>query len=640
MADDSDAGDTDLQRGHGSSFSHDELVAPYDERRSFGRVVRDPVHDYVVMHLELNELIDHPFVQRLRRISQTAMSSTVYPSMNGKRFEHSLGAMHLASRAWFYAWNNSRSGTRADFTTSVKKDLDKIGDKLDLASLAIASTSDSDEFFHGIDLAISAAALLHDLGHPPYSHTLEDFYVQHLDLITAEFTSEHANIVRNRIRTAVASGIAMHEAVGEILAGRIERKVVRAIPWSIVDLILRDHTTHTWSGCLHNVVAGEVDVDRLDYLLRDAKNSGTEFGAIDKERLLQSLKIAYDREKAGFRIAYQERAVSALESFLVNRHQYYRWVVFHYHTIAANRMLNLAANILATARPQSLRQLNYFVDDVDLSNTTEDALYGQNALLSLADDATLLCWLKDGILHWNEESDSRRRFHALISAVIHRTPNWAPSWKSELEYRSTAADIHADLFQLIVRFDSELTAYVRRNGTSALSRIARKVVTDLQKAAKEVDVADLPTRLLDEVCRQCLSGRENQQTKFEREVDLAAWMTRNSRSPSSLFSKAGLTGFWVIAYNEILPAKTDDPSAVRVVVDDSLFTFHELAGNSVARLSNVENSRVKLHCFFVSSDGKELRTGSNSNYPNLIREEFSRIFVDALEMELWRRVNS
>ena len=618
-------------------MEHDALVAAYDERRSFGRVVRDPVHDYVVMHLEMNSLIDHPFVQRLRRIGQTAMSSSVYPSMNGKRFEHSLGAMHLASRAWFYAWNNARSSLRNNFKNSVQADLQSREGALDPISTKLAHTLDTDEFFHGVDLAISAAALLHDLGHPPYSHSLEDFYTQHLKLITAEFEGPASSAVRDLLGSLVANGAAMHEAIGSVLASRIEPAAVELLPWKMVDIILSDHASHTWSGCLHNVVAGEVDVDRLDYLLRDAMNSGTEFGAIDKERLLQSLKIAFDTETDGFRIAYQERAVSALESFLVNRHQYYRWVVFHYHTIAANRMLNLAANLLAENQPERLTRLNYFADDLDVLNASVAELRSSNARLSLADDATLLCWLKDGLIDWRDGGDAQNRFTSLANAIVHRTPNWAPTWKTELEYREAAAGIHAGLLELVDSFENEIRAYVQRNGRSALSRIATAIVSRLRKAASESK--GTPARLLDEFCKQCLSGASNERTKFEREIDLAGWMTRNSQSPSSPMTAAGLAGFWVIAYNEVVPAKTDDPSSVRVVVDDTLYAFHELAGSSVARLSNVEDSRVKLHCFYVSTNGIELRSGRDSNYSNLIREEFTRVFVDALQLELWRKIN-
>ncbi|MFW6436788.1 MAG: HD domain-containing protein [Halococcoides sp.] len=182
------------------------------------KTIKDSVHDHIDVDGVALALLDTPPVQRLRHVSQLGTASLVYPSANHTRFEHSLGVYHLADRA--------------------------------LEHLGVAGQEAE---------RVRAAAMIHDVGHGPFSHTLE-------------------GIVRRRTGEA-------HDDIGGLLAGT-----------AIVD-VLEDHDLDpsavvalvAGEGRLGQVIAGELDVDRMDYLARDAHHTGVPYGTVDHGRLVRSL---------------------------------------------------------------------------------------------------------------------------------------------------------------------------------------------------------------------------------------------------------------------------------------------------------------------------------------------------------------
>jgi HD superfamily phosphohydrolase len=180
--------------------------------------VKDSVHDHIEVTGVARELLDTPPVQRLRRINQLGTVVLVYPSANHTRFEHSLGVYHLADRA--------------------------------LSQLGIEGQQAE---------RVRAATLLHDIGHGPYSHNVEELLYRK----TGKYHDE------------------VHELLGN---GAVARVLTEhgLNPDRIADLVAGE-------GELGQLVSGELDVDRMDYLVRDAHHTGVPYGTIDHQRLIREL---------------------------------------------------------------------------------------------------------------------------------------------------------------------------------------------------------------------------------------------------------------------------------------------------------------------------------------------------------------
>jgi len=236
--------------------------------------VKDSVHDHITVTGVTEDLLDTPALQRLRRIAQLGTASFVYPSANHTRFEHSLGVYHLANEA--------------------------------LGHLGIEGPQAE---------RVRAAALLHDIGHTPFSHNTE----------------------RVLEREAGKS----HDDVHDLIRGSaIERVLVShdIDPDRVADLIAGD-------GELGQLVSGELDVDRMDYLVRDAHHTGVPYGTIDHGRLVRELRLV------GGELVLAEGNVQSAESLLLARALMNPTVYSHHVARISKAMLRRAADELVGEVP-------------------------------------------------------------------------------------------------------------------------------------------------------------------------------------------------------------------------------------------------------------------------------------------------
>ena len=315
-------------------------------------MIRDPVHGYVEVPDELDALVRCAAVQRLRNIGQNARAVAGFPSMTGTRYEHALGTMHLALAAWRSCWQNTvapegadRVATQDDFKRAV------------LAGVSASPTADAcsaawiagdaqesmlwSDFERRIGLVVGAVGLLHDVGHPPFSHVLEPFYTSRV----TEIFGAQAQDEFDAYRQASAEPVQFHEWAGLRIFDSIPDGVFAALPRSLIRLVLADRTGRGWAHSLHSIVDGQFDVDRLDYLMRDAYTAGTEYGSIDSARLVQSLEL-HRVGPDNWIVGLGARAVSSFETLVIQRAQHYRWVVHHYAVVAACTALERCASQL------------------------------------------------------------------------------------------------------------------------------------------------------------------------------------------------------------------------------------------------------------------------------------------------------
>lgn len=228
--------------------------------RDGAKQIKDPIHDFITVEPYALALIDHPVFQRLRFIRQTGTAHLVYPGANHTRFEHSLGCYHLARVA---------SGT------------------LDI---------DAHDARH-----LATAALLHDVGHSPFSHTSEAVIEQALG-------KDHEQLTVERIREHLVGALETHDLEPDV----------------IEQLILGDHP-------LKGLVSGPLDVDRIDYLLRDGHYTGVAT-SVDALRLMSTVTLHGDR------VALKDDGLNAAESLLVTRFAMHSAVYYH-HTCRAGELL-------------------------------------------------------------------------------------------------------------------------------------------------------------------------------------------------------------------------------------------------------------------------------------------------------------
>ena len=246
-------------------------------------VVRDPLWNNIRLDAEALAVLDTPAFQRLRYVRQLGHAFLVYPGATHTRFEHALGAYHLARRAIAQL---AESGAAPDAATA---------------------------------RTLRLAALLHDVGHYPFSHALEE------------------------------AGLPSHEILAERHLGSGELGVVLSdagvSPAALLPLI-QGTSDHPLAG----LISGGLDVDKLDYLSRDALMCGVPYGVIDVERLLASLTVQPTADGRRL-LALHEKGLTALESLLFARYQMYRNVYWHHAVRAATVMFKrLVRRAIAAGR--------------------------------------------------------------------------------------------------------------------------------------------------------------------------------------------------------------------------------------------------------------------------------------------------
>ena len=229
------------------------------------KIINDPIYGFVTIPSGLIfELIEHPYFQRLRRIKQLGLSNLVYPGALHTRFQHVIGAMWLCSQS------------------------------IEILKSKGIEISDDEE------TAVCAAVLLHDMGHGPFSHTLEGMLV--------------SNVSHEKI------SIHFMHLLNEQLNGKL-------------DLCIKIFSNQYHKKFLHQLVSSQLDMDRLDYLRRDSFFTGVQEGVIGHDRIINMLNVSNDE------LVIEEKGIYSVEKFLIARRLMYWQVYLHKTVIAAETLL-------------------------------------------------------------------------------------------------------------------------------------------------------------------------------------------------------------------------------------------------------------------------------------------------------------
>jgi HD superfamily phosphohydrolase len=317
---------------------------------------KDPVHGYVEVPEPIVErIVDTRLFQRLRHVRQMSATYLVYPGANHTRFEHSLGVYHLATRVFenLRTWHRFRAG---------------------------ADESELDD----IQRTLQCAALLHDVGHPPLSHLGEglldaDALGDRLDRLGLVEAFRNAGLdvgsPDGPLRRASPHELLSCVIVLESFADGLRELGVD--PLEVCGYVLGYSLTYERTGSWHFGVAAEVlhspiDVDRLDYILRDNEMTGAEVLSVDRDRMIEAYTAVPD---AG--LALRDKALSTVGNYLEGRVGLYMWVTQHHKSVFANVLLQrlLAATAeLADEPPLSATSvLDRAVDDYHAMETIRAA---------------------------------------------------------------------------------------------------------------------------------------------------------------------------------------------------------------------------------------------------------------------------
>lgn len=366
--------------------------------------IKDPIHGYVAFTSIERPFLDDPLTQRLRWVGQSGLAHLVFPEVRTSRFAHSLGAMHLSSRFLAAALGNTEQATRialeAAITSAVTTaaqgflpiDGDKVARVLTTDGLLTGSvvSQDARPYVLMAEQGLRLAALFHDLGHLPFSHDFE--------YALGRLFDEQPEIAQQRFKALYAGpdeepGPAIHERIGYRMATALFRKLdatvfdntpvsrlvrtcvlvaqkilLTSVPDDVDLTVTPDNafTDETVWWLLHGLMAGELDVDRCDYLLRDARAYGFEFASYDLDRLADNLVIVRPRPDRGFlSIGVLPQGVAAAESFLIARYRSYQWGPFHHKVAQLGAALQhcIQARLEeALKRPADESELNRFLD--------------------------------------------------------------------------------------------------------------------------------------------------------------------------------------------------------------------------------------------------------------------------------------
>lgn len=308
------------------------------------KILNDPIYGFITIpHEIIYDIIEHPWFQRLRRIQQLGLSNLVYPGANHTRFQHAIGAMHLLGKAVHVLRSKGNEITDAEAE------------------------------------AAAIAVLLHDIGHGPFSHALENTLVASIN----------------------------HEQLSLIFIDKLNKQFNGRL-----SLAQKIFTGNYHKKFLHQLVSSQLDVDRLDYLIRDSYFTGVHEGVIGYDRLIEMMDVADDS------LVIEQKGIYSVEKFIVSRRIMYWQVYLHKTVICAEQML-----IKALKRAKYLSKNNdrfsatpaldmFLYEDFTEQNFIEDENIINN--FALLDDSDIYVALKT----WQFSEDKVLAY--LCSALINR----------------------------------------------------------------------------------------------------------------------------------------------------------------------------------------------------------------------------
>ncbi|WP_400262222.1 HD domain-containing protein [Sphingobacterium sp. SG20118] len=412
------------------------------------KIINDPVYGFVSIPSGLIfDLIQHPYFQRLRYIKQVSMTHLVYPGALHTRFQHAIGAMHLMSLAI-----------------------------VTLKAKGVAISEEEEE-------AALAAILLHDIGHGPFSHSLEH---------------------------TIINGVS-HELLSSLLMDRINKDFEGKL-----DLAIIMFNNKYQRNFFHQLVSSQLDTDRMDYLCRDSFFTGVSEGVISFDRIIAMLFVVDDE------LVVEQKGIYSVEKFLIARRLMYWQVYLHKTVVGAEQLL---IKILQRAKQLSNSGVSMFAtpafswfltQKIDKSNFLADESHLD--WFTRLDDTDIMSAIKTWVQHEDkilrvmcQKLMSRELYRTVMSnepfseelmaEVYRRVKSHFHASDDELQYyvftqaiHNSAYDIHQDTIKILMK-TGEISDIAEASDLSNLEALAKKVQKFTLCYPKELGYISIPVKI-------------------------------------------------------------------------------------------------------------------------------------------------
>ena len=401
---------------------------PGMEMTGSDKLIRDPLWDTIRLDPTAVRIVDTAEFQRLRYIKQLGLAHLVYPGATHTRFDHALGVYHLTKTALRHL--RERGGVPP-------------------------------EAWEGEEL-VPYAALLHDIGHFAYSHALEELETEHVPAHHEEVSQRF--FASPSLRDALAPlGLTASDRIAELIRGDSD------IP-------------------LRGLVSGSLDLDKMEYLRRDARFCGVPYGEVDVSRLLQGLQLLEDPSTGAIEVGVHEKAISSLESLLFAKYQMFRNVYWHHGVRSATALYKRIVE-------ESVR--GGLVDPEELIGPTDEELLYEVGRRAMEDDSEVAERIATRWLPALRRRNLPKRALELTAADLagRRVEDWAVGdspWKRAVE-DDLAAELGLEPGEVVIDFPVkpamfQLDVLVERldGRIQRLDMEGAEGILDLTKVAQEL----------------------------------------------------------------------------------------------------------------------------------------------------------
>ncbi|SHI19243.1 HD domain-containing protein [Desulfosporosinus lacus] len=349
--------------------------------------ISDSLHGTILLSNIEKNIISTQAFNRLHNVLQNSTAYLTFPSNKTKRFEHSLGTMHLGSMMYYHSIINANEEIRDSFFSSINQTINNII-SIDGTFVELLRVSLGENFVELINSykdfkiddplytrltpsvikpeygfsyilvlqVVRLAALLHDIGHPPFSHIAEsaikDLWLKIIQIPESKRNAKHRLFLESTKFYGDDERSQLHEQIGQRIASRMIKSIITMMgsPSTVLEAHLKifywfvDYfVTNVYSeknsifSDLHRLIDSSIDCDRLDYITRDMRNSGFSFGSIEYDRLISSMILTKNGEN--FLFCQSITTLSTVEDFFQRRWQLYKNLVFHHRVIKTDNLL-------------------------------------------------------------------------------------------------------------------------------------------------------------------------------------------------------------------------------------------------------------------------------------------------------------